>query len=189
MTWARVRSDAGGCAASFGMLVLAINRGRQNNPPLMGRSVTSSNEYFIVTWCHLGRGGSAFTYMVPFFSDSICAQVLKVGENAVVEVAEAWGGMSSLVELEAQVSAALVAYVMPRTRTRVYLFSVRFSVARVLARLLDQAKVTPSSSPASFQETWLPCRAAPATRWKYASTIRTSQTECIPQTIESTSSV
>lgn len=30
-------------------------------------------------------------------------QILKIGENAVVEVASAWGGMTSLVELEAQV--------------------------------------------------------------------------------------
>lgn len=31
-------------------------------------------------------------------------QILKLGENAVVEVATAWGGMTSLVELEAPVS-------------------------------------------------------------------------------------
>lgn len=33
-------------------------------------------------------------------------QVLNVGENAVDEVAVAWGGMSSLVDLQAPVSAA-----------------------------------------------------------------------------------
>lgn len=30
-------------------------------------------------------------------------QMLNIGENAVVEVAEAWGGMTSLVDLDAQV--------------------------------------------------------------------------------------
>lgn len=30
-------------------------------------------------------------------------QILKIGENAVVEVAEAWGGMTGLLDLEAPV--------------------------------------------------------------------------------------
>lgn len=34
-------------------------------------------------------------------------QILKMGENAIVEVAAAWGGMNSLIELEAQVSRQL----------------------------------------------------------------------------------
>ena len=33
-------------------------------------------------------------------------QILKIAENAVVELASAWGGMTSLVELEAQVRRA-----------------------------------------------------------------------------------
>lgn len=42
--------------------------------------------------------------MLKTVSDRHQQQILKIRENAVVEVAAAWGGMTSLVELEAQVN-------------------------------------------------------------------------------------